>query len=613
MPFDDDGFSPRTSIQIIEDYEEKAKDLFTTVNFSPSSLMWQQMKIHALDEYYYETLLETAAEQMSMQEAVGAFLDRHGIECGIKRRGARHAQGYVDVTATIIGAPIHVGEGAEFKSSLNSYRSDENTTIDYMISLTKTKTGESYDYFSSDYPYIGSIVEIRDENNNVLSTSYYEFDTTYHNNIHWLEASSAALQENSNYRVQITGRVDRRVEVTSVESGVVSNAKVGEVSTSVTYPFLTVTNSVGISGGINKELDDKYKTRLLNARRRNFTLEKVESIANDIDGMRSATTYQDKGVDQTSVVDWDNPTLSTDVRVDSYNPTYSQSFVPGDLVLSLGRITLKGKPINSPPPIRCGVRLNLASTGQYLPDAISMIAEEDLDPTVTGYYDINFDLKYNSLDKTKTYRFDLWCHPSEDGATGIDFSTNYWTIRTTTEQYGVGGSNRYNLYRYSGGEINMGTGVDLMFKSWYNGAAYTVTMATDDGFGFENLKLELDEMLDYVDGGGLSPIGIQYTIQEADEINVDIRGIIYVDTLADFATVREDVIKNIETYLESLSAGENVIYAKMEYEIMRHPSVTNQKELYIKRADSTIWHQDDLPILENEIADLGSRNLQRGI
>jgi uncharacterized phage protein gp47/JayE len=611
LPYNDEGFTPRSAKQILEDYEESAKDILDVVNFSSSSLIWQQMKIHSLDEFYYETLLETASEQMSIKNAVGAWLDKHGIENGMPRKGATNAQGYVDASTTISGAPVLIGEGAEFRSSLNAYLADEDNWIPYRIQQTKTKTGESYDYFSSDYPYAENVVQLLKENLSVIPTSVWEFDENFNNNIHFLDASSGYIIENEGYYVEVSGKVTRRVEVTSVASGVVSNAKVGQIITSVTYPFLTVNNSEDILTGADKEADDNYRERQLDAKRRNFTLGKVKDLATNIEGVRAVHVYQDKGVDQTSILNWDSPILGTTKRVDKYKPQWSQSFVPGDLVLSLGRITISGRAINSPPAIKCGIRLNSVATGLHLDYKI--IEEVDLIPGLTGFQDINFDVKYNGLDKTKTYRFDIWCHPAEDGITGIDFTTNYWEIRASAEGYG-NGETRKLLYKYvSGVAYDQPTGVDLMFKSLYNGAAYTTILSPDDGFGFENLKNTLDGQLDYVDGGGFSPIGIQYQILESEEVDIDIKGIIYVTELADFATVREDVVANIEGYLESLDTGDNVIYSQIEYHVMRHPNVWRQKELYIKRSDQASWTQEDIYLGDNEIPDLGTRNLQLGV
>jgi len=612
MPFTDEGFTPRSAREIVEDYEEKAKNIFTVVNFSPSSILWQQMKVHAIDEFYYETMLETASEQMSIRNAVGEWLDRHGIEAGLRRRGARHAQGYVDVSTNITGPSIGIPEGTQFSSSLNAYATDEADTIEFKILMSKGRTGESTDYFTNGYIYVNQIVNIFDEKDVTIPSSLYSLDPTYKNNIIWLAGSSGYLLENEQYYVQVQGTVTKQIEVTALTSGVVSNAKIGEVTTSVTYPYLSVANSRGISGGADREADDRYRERLLQAQRRQFTLEKVRDIAAGIDGVRAVKVTQDKGVDQTAVTDWDNPTNLGIIRADTYDTKISQSFVPGDLVLSMGRVTLKGRAVNNPPAVTCGVRLNTSPTGYYLPDATKIMREIDLDPTITGFQDINFDMKYNGLDKTKTYRFDIYLHPSEDGITGFDASTHYWEFYTVSgAQYGSGP--RYQLYTRSGVVWTGEEDRDMMFKTLYNGAAYTVVLATEDGFGFVNLAAELEEALDYIDGGGLSPIGIQFVINEATEIDIDVKGIIYIDPLADFITIRDDVIANIETYLESLETGENVIYAEIEHQIMKHPSVVNQKEVYIKRSDTSIWAQDDINILDDEIPDLGTRSFQRGV
>jgi len=115
-------------------------------------------------------------------------------------------------------------------------------------------------------------------------------------------------------------------------------------------------------------------------------------------------------------------------------------------VLSLGKITLRGRAENSPPPIRCGLRLSTAATGLVNYNAVGIFREEDLKPGLTGYQDIDIILKFNGMDKTKTYRADFWLHPSEDGITGIDFATNYWDMKITNEQYGAS-NQRYGFFK----------------------------------------------------------------------------------------------------------------------------------------------------------------------
>ena len=45
---------------------------------------------------------------------------------------------------------------------------------------------------------------------------------------------------------------------------------------------------------------------------------------------------------------------------------------------------------------------------------------------------------------------------------------------------------------------------------------------------------------------------------------------------------------------------------------MKHPQVWKQSNLSIKRSDTANWVQKDIYIADNEVADLGTRNIQLG-
>jgi len=152
----------------------------------------------------------------------------------------------------------------------------------------------------------------------------------------------------------------------------------------------------------------------------------------------------------------------------------------------------------------------------------------------------------------------------------------------------------------------------LVFKTHFKGAGFNVVISTDDGYGFNNIKLVVDDYLDYVEKGGYSPLCIQSYITESEEIFINIKSTIYISELADFATVRTEIESNIETYLENLDVGDNVVYARIHQEIMKHPQVINLKELKIKRADTGSYDELDLAISDDEIPDLGSSSFQRG-
>jgi len=608
--YNDDGFTPKTITEIIEEKEEEAKDIFDIVNHSISDPLWQWLKIVCQERLEVETMHEIAAYMFDIQNAVGAFLDKHGIECGITRKGATKAQGYVEMIVAIASATINIPLGTNFISALNVYTSDAITTAPLTLEMTKTKDGISYDYFPTyiDAITVSGISEIKLGNGDVVDTDDYSVDPVYLNNIIWVTGSSSYLEEGETYTVTFNGNMTIRIEVTSVANGDDANALIGDVTTSTEFPSNAVTNRAAIVGGLNAEVDLDYRTRLLNARRRTFTLGSVKDIILGIEGVRSAKVYQAVGVDQTSIADWDNKATGQSIIATGQRPLYSQSFVPGDLVATLGRITLFGQTYNLPPPIYVGVKRDLDSiaTGIYF-DYVK-VERTDLDPAVTGFKDIAFNLKYNDLDKTKTYRFDIWC--DDPGDASFDWSTNYWELATTTGYRSDVRGTLFSIDDDTG--FNSLSPVDIVFKTHFNGAGFNAVVATDDGYGFTNIKIDIETKLDDIDNGGYSPICIQPYITEADEVLIDVSATIYISTLANFVTVRTEVESNIETYLENLEVGGNVIYAKIHNEIMKHSQVTNLKELLIKRADVGSYDILDLPIVDTEIPDLGTSSLQRG-
>lgn len=615
MGYDEDGYTKKTETEIMLEKEELYKDLFDIINNTITDVQWQWIKLQLYERMEIESLNEVASQMMSISDAEGAFLDKWGVECGIIRKGATNAQGYVEVTYSIAGASFSIPAGTIFQSSTQSYTSDEADTIPYRITMTKTKTGESDDYFSSDIDSITNIVEIRDENFNPISSSYYTLDSLYKNNIQWTEASSAVIIENETYYVYVSGNVVKRIEVTSDSTGTDANASVGTVTVCVDFPSLTCTNEEEIDGGDAQETDENYRERLLVARRRTFTLGSVRDIILGLAGVRSVKVFQALGIDQTSVADWDNPTRGSDVQLSGWqSPMYSQAFVPGDMIATLGRITLYGRPVNDPPAIYCGIKGNFDSyaTGDY--DDYIKVEKYEIDPTQTGIRDIEFNVKYNNMDKTRTYRFDVWCANPDNPS--FDWSTHHWLLATSLEGYKT--DYRGAFYHKGTGAtewINQGTGIDLMFKTSFNGAGFSAIVAMEDGYGFlgeGNVKSQIETYLDYVEDGGYAPICIQSTILEAEEILIDVKGVIYITVLADFQNVRREIIDSLETYLEGLEVGENVTFSRVFQIIMDHEQVTKLEDLYIKRQDAGSWDELDLNILDNEIPDLGTRSFQRG-
>ena len=611
MPYDDDGYTKKNETEIMLEKEDLYKDLFDIINNSISDVTWQWIKLQLFERMEIETLNETATEMMSISGAQGAFLNAWGIECGILRKEDTKAQGYVELTYNIQGALLTVPVGTRFQSATNTYISDDEDIVPYIINMTKTKLGESDDYFSSDIESVNSIVEIKDENFNIISSSYYTLDAIYKNNIQWTEASSSIILKDEVYYVYVNGNVIKRIEVTSEDEGPDSNASIDTVNVCPDFPSLTCTNREEIVGGADQEEDEPYRVRLLAARRRTFTLGSIKDIILGLAGVRSTKVYQNVGTDQSSIADWENPTRGANVPLSGHQvPMYSQAFVPGDQIATLGRITLYGRPVNDPPAIYCGIKTNIETyiTGDYR--GYISVEKYELDPTVTGDKSIEFNVEYNNMDKTKTYRFDVWCANPENPS--FDWATHHWLLATSTEGYRA--DSRGMFYHKATGEgwDAQGNGIDFMFKTHFNGAGFTCVVATEDGYGFTNIKTEIEDYLDYVETGGYSPICIQPYIVEADEVLIDVKGVIYITTLADFQDVRREIINSIETYLENLDVGDNVVFSRIFQVIMDHEQVNKLEDLYIKREDAGDWGVIDLGILDDEISDLGARSFQRG-
>lgn len=610
MSFDDDGYTRKTESEIITEKEELYKDLFDVINNSISDLLWQWNKLQAYERQEIEALIEISSQMMSITEATGAFLDAHGQECGIERKGATKAEGYVEATTTISNVAFSIPAGTQFVSATNTYESDDATTVPLTITMTKTKTGESDDYFDSTIRYVENIVEIRNEGGVLISSDYYTLDSVYNNNIQWTIASSAVLLVNEKYTVRVSGTVTKRIEVSSVATGVDANATIGTISSCVQFPALTSANATAIEGGAAQESDVSYRARLLAAKRRTFTLGNIRSIILDIEGVRSCKVYQNVGTDQTSVEDWDNPTLGTVLEL-SGDIVYSQRFVPGDQIATLGKITLHGNTYNDPPGIICGIKGDTESVLSSVYYDTIKVEKYELDQSFTGMRDIEFNLKYNGLDKTKTYRFDIWC--DEPGIDGFDWDTHHWLIDVSAEGYRNDLRGEFYIGDSSGQSwVDQGTGMDVMFKTHFNGAGYTTVIASDDGYGFTNLKTEAETLLDYVAGSGYSPVCIQSTISEANEVLIDVKAVIWIAPLASFETVRSAIVTRIESYLENLSIGENVVYSKIFCAIQDCAHVINTKNVYIKLSTENDWIQTDIGIQNDEIPDLGTRSLQLG-
>lgn len=607
MSYSKDGFEEKTPAEIIEEKESRFADIFDIMNNSVSDVLWQYMKLNALEEHELMMLNKEMVSEMSIQTAQGVFLDKWGIECGITRKGATKSEGYVLVGTDMSSrsSDVTIPEGTSFTNNVNTYYSDIADVIPKTLEMTKNQDGESNDYFPTEVEYVGSVEKIIDSDGDEIDTSEYSLNQTYNNHIEWNAGSSVIA--NQTYVVYFDGIVKKRIEVSSELEGEDTTASADTITSSadLNQSSYSINNPQAIDGGSEEESDESYRDRLLQARRRTFTLGSVRDIILGLEGVRSCKVYQTVGTDQTSVSNWDSYSYS-EVDISGTQPVYSQEFVPGDQIATLGRITLRGRPVNDPPALYCGLKrdIDATSSGTYLDYA--KLESYEIEHVGTGIRDLEFPVKYNGMDKTKTYRFDVWCEAPESA--GFDWSTNHWKLQTTDEGYVRGtGDSRGEFLKNN---VGQGSGIDFVFKTSFNGAGFNVTLATEDGYGFENIEENIDTYLDYVEEGGYSPICIQSYIEEAETVEIDIKGKITISELGDFNTIRAELEENIESYLEGLYIGDNVKYAQIFSLIMNHEFVENLKELQIRRGTAS-YDTTDIGIENNEVADLGVTSFQQ--
>ena len=155
---------------------------------------------------------------------------------------------------------------------------------------------------------------------------------------------------------------------------------------------------------------------------------------------------------------------------------------------------------------------------------------------------------------------------------------------------------------------------NLIFKTQYGAAAFNVDLAVKDGFVFDDIKNKVNEKLDWVEGSGFAPVGVNYSINEAIRVPCYYQGTIYIkkDAVVPFSTIKARIDNEIERYIESLDPGENVIYSEVYYRIMSDVDVWRVDNLKIYESGGTFLEDEDIHIGEREVAVFGGSILYQG-
>ena len=618
------GFIPRTPQDIELNYQEAGSGIFEEMNFGPGDPLYQLTKIFKLREYQMELYIKAIVSGLSAQYAYDDALEKIGEGRGIFKKGPEKAGGYIHLTfePPATGATYDL-EGIIYstKTNINFERAQSgakviNRYMQFTRGVGNTDSLQSPFVHVSGIGYINSAPQgAGTEYNPDWNYTYQYFDWT---------SDTGGGTTGMTYYVEIINEMQVKDDISAQLRGTDSNVGTNTIvkwSNNTRIPAnTTVNNPYSITGGSIWEDDESYRERILRAPNRNFTLPQIRKLAEELNGVRSAYVYQARGLDKTSVSgDWDvtTPDYENGVQITGiYSGSHdvvsgglwTQRWSPTQGIISLRECIIRGKRTGFPPPMVVGFRD--INDENYLTSGI--FDTFDVKPPASTIQDMNIDFTYLDLDFTKTYVFEFWCR-DKTGAVGSSYwDENYWTLITGSMSGTLGDGDLYTGLLYN--PIGASHESNLLFKTKYGAAAFKIDLAIKDGYNFNEISNTLDDKLDWVDGEGFAPIGVDYSITEATSITVYVTSTLYIvkDSLSSFTSISSRIESSIERYVEGLKPGKNVVYSEIYYLIMKDPDVWRVDELEIFELGGTHLEDEDIFIAEGEVAVFGGSTFNRG-
>ncbi|MHA1155039.1 MAG: baseplate J/gp47 family protein [Candidatus Heimdallarchaeota archaeon] len=624
--FTSGGFIARTPQDIELDYQDTASGVYEEINYGPGSPLYQLGKVIKIREYQMELFLRAIVSGLSVLTAYGAFLDALGESKGVLRNGPLYAGGFTNLmfpppdvgsTYNIQGITYYTNTNLAFERAVSGARVISRAIPIVRGSAMTDPLPQPYINISG----IGYIDSASDgsglyDYNPSFNTAYQYFD--------WNDNTGANATTGMIYYVEVTEQVKIKDEINATYRGTTHNVGANTIvrwSNPISLSSsASVNNPYSITGGSNWESDNDYRSRLIRVPPRNFTLGAIRAIAEDIDGVRSAHVYQAKGLDKTSVSgDWDvtTPDYISGVQITGIysgahdivsGGLWSQRFSSSHGIITLKNTVFRGYRVGFPPPLVVGLR-NVTQQS-YLNSGI--FDTFSVTPPASNIQDLVVYMGYMDLDYTKTYALEFWCR-DKTGAVGSEYwDSNYWVLITGSMSGSLGNGDSYT------GLLIDPTGLshesNTLFKTEYGAAAFKIDVAIKDGYGYQEIAGFIDEKLDWVEGSGFAPVGVDYAIREATQINIFVTATLYIrkTTISTFSAIGDRIAGKIEQYIESLQPGENVIYSEIYRIIMDDSDTWRLDELEIFEQGGTHLEDEDVYIKEEEVAIFGGKTFNQG-
>lgn len=617
--FTEEGYVPRDPIQLMEQYEDIASDIMGPIDYGPGSLLYQIFKVCRNREYEMELQIESMVNNMTLENARGIWLDKHGQNRGVFRKGSQKSEGtvYLTVEPPELGSTYQLRGITYFSSDDQSFeRSEGPYSVRRYITITRGKT--SKDGLPNPYVSITGVGFINSDSDG--NGTSYTGDTTFdpdNQYFEWIDEPS--ISTGDKYYVEVTTGMTISDDVVAVEGGTGANVGSHMINsfTDNTSPYVPnssiVDNPAPTFGGSDEEPDDVYRDRIERAENSRFTLKNIRSIAEGINGVKAAYVYNADMTDHATITgtwSYDTDGMTDGIEVSG---TYShvsgemwnQEFSPNEGIPNITRLVLYGKRIGHPPPMVVG----LLQKGESTYETSGTFDTYDVKPPATGYQDLSVNLEYMDMDHTENYQFDFWCAEKTGFEDLSDFENDYWYLVTGGISGTLAGEHQLNDMT---GEYHD----NLMFKTRAAQAGVKIDLALKDGYQFSNIESELNNYLDDVYGSGYAVAGMDYIIDEATEVDIYAKATLYVDpeSLTSWSEVKGRVDNKIEKYINGLRPGDNVVYSKVYYNIMRVPEIWRVSDFYIYEDGGSYLRDEDINIRRGEIANWKSSedNFDRG-
>jgi len=572
------GFVRKDKATILGELRALAVSLFgASVNLSEASIFYKFLQVVAEREYELEGLAEQLYGAISISTAQGNQVDLHGADVGLKRKDGKKAT----VTVTFTGVPGNQIPLGTIVSSNEGYQFKTLAADEFPFIVEVTRGSTTSDQIPSPYSNLGDILWISD---NQDGSDAYDEGVDYNfldvlDTIDWSPAGDEPAAD-AIYYVAVDVSVDVDISCQAISSGISYNVPANTITNleSSLAGFISCDNTLAAKDGTETEDTEDYRRREMNAPRRNWTLEKIRTVVEDTDDVKSARVVWDHGISTYFLEGIDEIDLP---------PDFGQVFTVNDVINNISKVSLQMKRFGLPGNLTAKLyrwRGNYASSVSG-PVIASTTINQRMIPT-SEFDFVDFDLVATNVDSTYNYLITI--------ASPVDAnSTNYYQIKIGL---GSGGG------LYSSG--NAISGKVAVYKTWYKSATFTTIVAPDSTYS-DALESEIE---DNIDKSGRA-VGIQKKVKQASRVLLNLYFDIYLEEGYTYAELYDSLLDAANDYIDSLDIGDDVIHAELVKALMSVDGVANIRDLYIVANESDYNVGEDVVIYSDEMAIIGSPSL----